>query len=132
MRRTDERVGMPDFDPDDINLAAFDYYSRLQRVREHILEHLGDPIGLQEAAEVACLSPAYFSAFFHEKTGVRFHEWHNYLRIERAKRLLEEHNHPITTLGYALGFQDLRTFERTFKRCVGKTPSDFKKSVRPS
>ena len=40
--------------------------------------------------------------------------------------------HTITDIAFAVGFQDLRTFERSFKKSTARTPRSFKASVRPS
>lgn len=37
----------------------------------------------------------------------------------------------VARVAFAVGFRDVRTFERAFKRCVGLTPSAYRASVRP-
>ena len=44
---------------------------------------------------------------------------------------MRSQDHSITEIAYAVGFRDLRTFERAFKRHTGQTPLSFKKSVAP-
>lgn len=111
---------------------AFAYYDRLQRVQQHIDQHLTDKISLKTAARIAGLEEKYFSAFFRAKTGICFKEWLTLLRIGRATEIMGTRNHSITYIALAVGFQDLRTFERAFKRCAGMTPRAFKRLVRPS
>ncbi len=112
-------------------LAAFQYYPRLHKVKEHVERHLSEDISLAAAAEVAGLEQKYFSTFFHAKTGVCFKGWLTHLRVNRAIELMRSRNHPITDIAFAVGFHDLRTFERAFKKHTGKTPRAYKKSVRP-
>ncbi|MCH8135663.1 MAG: helix-turn-helix transcriptional regulator [Proteobacteria bacterium] len=116
----------------DINIAAFEYYGRLGKVKRFVDEHYADPVSLKKAAEIACLEEKYFSVFFHAKTGVRFVDWIAWVRVAHAKDLLRRENKPISIIGEESGFFDLRTFERSFKKCTGMTPTDFRKSVRPS
>ena len=111
---------------------AFAYYRRLQKLKEHVEQHISDEISLATAAEIAGLEEKYFSAFFHAKTGVCFKDWLTCARIDRASDLMRKRNYSITEIALAVGFQELRTFERAFKRCTGMTPQAFKKSVRPS
>jgi AraC-like DNA-binding protein len=119
------------FDPTAINHRAFDYYSRLRRIREYVREHPEESISLRRAARISSLSEAYFSAFFHEKVGVRFRDWRAHQKILQAIALLESRNRTITEVAMGIGFSDLRTFERTFKRHTGLTPRQFKRVVRP-
>ncbi len=111
--------------------AVFVYYARLERLKRYVDQNLSEPITLQTAAEVAGLEQKYFSAFFQRKTGVGFREWLNRLRVRRAGALLEQNNLSITELAQEVGFQDLRTFERAFKKHKGMTPVAFKNTVRP-
>ncbi|MDH3597240.1 MAG: AraC family transcriptional regulator [Rhodospirillales bacterium] len=119
-------------EPDGARPQVFAYYKRLQRVKEHLDTHLSDKISLKTAAEIAGLEEKYFSTFFHTKTGICFTEWVTRVRIHRAMEIMRARNHTITQVALAVGFEDLRTFERAFKRCTGLTPWAFKRSVRPS
>jgi two-component system response regulator YesN len=120
------------FDAEQINEAAFSYYARLQRVRDYVEEHYTERLSLAEAAQVAGLSETYFSSFFHEKVGVCFTAWVTHFRVQQAIALIETQNISITEVAHSVGFRDLRTFERAFRRHMGMTPVAYKRSVRPS
>ena len=120
------------FDPQQINSDAFNYYARLQRVKAYVTKHIFDDVSLRHVASVAGLEHKYFSTFFHAKAGVPFKQWVSYLRVMRAKEMISNANLSITTVAFAVGFQDVRTFERTFKRITSMTPMQYKKSVRPA
>jgi AraC-like DNA-binding protein len=78
------------------------------------------------------MEETYFSSFFHQKTGVRFIEWLHHVRVERAMGLLSRTDQRVTDVAYEVGFCDLRTFERAFKRETNLTPRDFKKRYIPA
>ena len=118
--------------PDDARPRVFAYYNRLQRVKEHLDTHLSDRISLKTAAEIAGLEEKYFSTFFHAKTGICFTEWVTRVRVRRAMEMIKARNHSITNVAIAVGFQDLRTFERAFKRHTALTPRAFRGAVRPT
>jgi two-component system response regulator YesN len=118
------------FDPNQIRKGAFQYYARLERIKQHIEQNLSDHMSLEEAARIAGMERKYFSAFFHQKVGVCFRHWLMWVRINEAKRRMEARNHSITQIAFTTGFEDLRTFERAFKKCTGITPRDFKRSVQ--
>jgi AraC-like DNA-binding protein len=118
------------FDPNHINIGAFQYYSRLERIKLHLEQNYSDQMSLEKAARIAGMERKYFSAFFHQKVGVCFRHWLMWVRINEAKRQIEAKNHSITEVAHTTGFVDLRTFERAFKRCTGLTPRAFKNSLQ--
>ena len=53
------------------------------------------------------------------------------LRIERAKRLLEDNNLNISEVAFKTGFNSAAYFSRTFKTDVGLSPSQYRnKNIR--
>jgi len=110
-----------------INEVAFFFCPRLSKVKQHVEQNFSGPITLAQAAHVAGLEKTYFSKYFHERTGVCFKDWIGLMRIKRAIAMLMNHDYNITELAFAVGFQDLRTFERAFKKFVGVTPRECKR-----
>ena len=72
---------------------------------------------------MAGFSPAYFSRFFKEATGVRFVEYVNAFRANVARQLLLQNEHSITEIAYRAGFNSIETFNRVFKSVHGCAPS---------
>lgn len=114
-----------------MNEKAFDYYPQLKRVREYVEKHYTQAITLREASAVACMEMKYFSAFFRHKVGIPFRLWLTQFRVAKAMQAFQASNHSVTDVAFAVGFQDLSTFERAFRRHIGQTPLAFKKTVRP-
>ena len=119
------------FDPQKINSAAFNYFVSLRKLKQYVDEHFSESLSLQSAARIAGLEQRYFSAFFRSKTGVCFKGWIDHVRISRAIEIMKTRDDSITAIAFAVGFQDLRTFERTFRRCMGMTPRELQRSFRP-
>jgi two-component system, response regulator YesN len=111
---------------------TFAYYQSLAKIQTHVDGHIDQHLSLRAAAAIVGLEPKYFSTFFRNKTGLSFRRWLTMLRIGRAQYLLRQRNHSINDVAHAVGFRNLRTFERAFKENAGSTPRDFKKGVRPS
>ena len=98
-------------------------------VRESIAYMLTNPaerITLQTFAQRFGVTPAYFSRLFHGSTGIAFKQYLTDLRIECAKRMLEERELPIIDVGFECGFQTPSQFVRSFKARVGQTPSVYR------
>lgn len=58
--------------------------------------------------------------------GVSFRELVRQLRQEQATRLLADPRVSISEVAFLLGFSELSSFYRAFKRWSGKTPADFR------
>jgi AraC-like DNA-binding protein len=116
----------------EINWRSFEYYPSLDRIRRYTEEHYQEEIKLPCAAEIAGMEATYFSAFFRKKIGIRYTDWLGCLRVAHAIRLLKSRDQPIADIAQAVGFNDLRTFERAFKRVTHTTARRFKERVRPA
>lgn len=114
-----------------VNEAAFDYYQRLSRVHEFVMENYWQDLSLEAVAEVAAMEKTYFSTFFHEKVGVPFSSWLQYLRISKALGLMGSGDYSVTEVATRVGFDNLTTFRRTFKKWTNLTPAAFRKMARP-
>jgi len=108
-------------------LDPFKYNRHLRHTKRYVEDHLTEPIGLANVAHEVGLSPAYFSAYFHKATGVRFGDWLSCQRITRAKQLLRERDQPIYQIAVDVGFGSVSAFERAFKKYEGMSPSTFRK-----
>lgn len=70
-----------------VNEAAFSYYRRLRRVRDHLTSHLSEAFTLSQGASIAWMASASFSRFFKAKVGVPFTVWVKHVRITASGNL---------------------------------------------
>jgi len=117
------------FDASKINHRQFSYDSRLERVNRFVEQRYVEPLPLGRVAQIAGLEKSYFSKYFHEKTGVCYHDWLHWIRVGHAIELMNARELSITQIGFAVGYRDLRTFERAFVRCTGQCPNIMKKKI---
>ena len=71
-----------------------------------------------------------FSSIFKNYTGETFIEALTKKRMEKAKVLLEHGNLKTYEIAAAVGYSDAHYFSITFKKIVGKTPTEYAKEVR--
>lgn len=95
---------------------------RILRAVSYINSHLDRPIGLEDVAEVAYLSPGRFRHLFVEQTGTPLRPYILWRRFLRAFDLVVA-GEPISTAAYAGGFADAAHFTRTCRRMFGFPPS---------
>jgi AraC family transcriptional regulator, transcriptional activator of pobA len=94
----------------------------------HLSNHLHEPLSIEEAAKICCLSPNYFCFVFKRATGKTFTEYINVLRIHEAERLLRTNRYTVQQVAHMVGYSNLTYFGRVFKKLKNATPSVFIKS----
>ena len=100
------------------------------RVAAYIEEHLAENISLAALATLAGLSSYHFSRAFRQSFGMPPHRYHLAKRIERAKCMLANMSLSVTEIGAHLGFSETSAFTSTFRRIAGRSPSEFRRSLR--
>ena len=80
------------------------------------------------AGEVG-LSRSAFSDLFKKSLGLPLHAYVINSRILTAQRLLKSTNSPISNIANELGFSTMPHFITTFKRVIGMTPYELRKSI---
>ena len=82
-------------------------------------------------AAVVGLNPYHFARQFRAATGLPPHQYVIARRVERAKLLLEgDSESPWAEVAAGVGFADQSQFTHHFKRAVGVTPGQFRRSAR--
>ena len=99
-----------------------------KRVLDHVSEHFGQTIVLDDLAGVAGLSPSHFSRLFKETIGQRPMQFVTRYRIEQAKRRLADLQRSLVDIALECGFADQAHFSRVFKQVEGVTPSAFRQN----
>jgi YesN/AraC family two-component response regulator len=104
-------------------------HPNIRRALAFMSEHFAEPISLANVAREAGLSRFHFCRLFHHEIGVPFHEHLHDLRVHRAKTLLADRYLRVSEVAYAVGFNDLSHFDRTFRKMVGRSPSEYRASL---
>lgn len=73
-------------------------------------------------------SKSYLCKLFKEQTGETLMNCFNRLKIEEAKRMLQQSNQSVTNISESLGFRELKYFDAIFKRFTGMTPVIYRNS----
>ncbi len=98
----------------------------IERMVEYINNHLQDNVSLNDLASLCHLTPSYVSRLFKENLEIGFVEYINTLRISRAKKLLKETKITVEQIGFQVGFNNVRSFMRTFKQYENITPGQYR------
>jgi AraC family transcriptional regulator len=98
----------------------------VERVIQKMHMHLCEPLALEDMADIACLSPYYFSRVFHQVVGIPPVEFLATLRIDRAKQLLLTTSLSITDICFEVGYVGLGSFTTRFTQLVGVSPRQLR------
>lgn len=83
-------------------------------------------LSLAGLAEEMHMNPTYVSNHFKAMFGKSPILLHREIKIAKAKSLLESHKMNITEISEWLGFNDIQTFTRLFKKYTGISPQQYK------
>lgn len=81
---------------------------------------------LEDAATQTGLSKFYFARQFRNCTGHTYWDYISQIRLKKASQLLVETDDAICKIALACGFHDLSSFNRSFKKNIGCTPSEYR------
>jgi len=102
---------------------------QVKRVVTYMRSRMEEEIGLDELAAVVHLSRFHFCTAFKKATGRNPHETLTMMRIARAKELLADPDMPVTEIGLCVGYQTPSSFAASFRKTVGMSPSDFRRTL---
>jgi len=89
-------------------------------------------VTVAELAGRAGLGERTFLRRFTRATGMTPMEYHQRLRVARARELLELTTDTVETVAATIGYEDAGGFRRTFKRIVGLSPGEYRRRFAPA
>ncbi len=101
-----------------------------EKLIEEILEFIhknafNSNMGISFIAEKFNLCESYFSHIFKETVGVKFSNYVEKLRIEEACKLIKLKKWNLEEISRMVGYTNVKTFRRAFKRVKGYLPSEM-------
>ncbi len=103
----------------------------LDDAREFLRTTATTGVRLDQAAAVAYMSPFHFHRSFARTFGETPHRFVTRHRIDHAKALLAGTDLTVLEVCLAVGFSSVGTFSRRFTALVGRSPTDYRRGVRP-
>ena len=120
----------------DLNGAAFQVTDEKQdmvyRIIKYLYSNYDHKVSLQDISEQEYMSMFYLSHKFKDITGVSFRDWLNFVRVEKAEKLLLETSEPITEIAYQCGFSDVRYFNKHFVKWYKISPVKYRQLFKES
>jgi AraC family transcriptional regulator len=91
----------------------------LARLRDHVLAHLDESIGVDTLANIAGRSPFHFTRVFAQSVGMTPHRYVVRLRLRRAIELVREGRLSLAEIAVSTGFADQSHLSRWVRRVHG-------------
>lgn len=102
--------------------------ARIAAAMEYTLANL-ERATLEGAAAVAALSPRQFRRRFSAESGIVWRQFHHQARMLRAMELLAAPQASVTEVAYAVGFNSLSAFAKSFCRFTGQAPNEYRRGA---
>ncbi|MEU5380691.1 GlxA family transcriptional regulator [Streptomyces sp. NPDC002387] len=104
----------------------------LREVQQWITEHPGDDLCVESLAARARLSPRHFARAFRAETGTTPGRFVDRVRLEHARRLLEDTADGVEEISRASGYGTPEAMRRAFVKALGAAPAEYRRRFRPA
>ncbi|MFF4182596.1 GlxA family transcriptional regulator [Streptomyces sp. NPDC001691] len=104
----------------------------LRELQRWIAEHPDGDLSVAALAQRASLSPRHFARAFHAETGITPGRYVERVRLEHARRLLEESQGSVQEVSRAAGYGTPEAMRRAFVKTLGTAPAEYRRRFRPA
>lgn len=94
--------------------------------KAYIEAHSAEKFSLPELAGALYVNGSYLLRTFKAQTGQTLLWYHNHVRCERAKALLDHSHMSVSSVGAEVGFVSSAHFSHIFKKMTGMTPTEYR------
>lgn len=92
-------------------------------VKEHYKE---TDFNASSVSEYLSMNMSYLSKYFKAHTGIGLYDYINRVRINEAKRIIAISTLPVSRIAQDVGFENINTFIRVFKKYENVTPGTYR------
>ena len=102
----------------------------LHELQAWMMEHLAQPLSVAALADRVAMSPRNFARLFAQEVGTTPGRYLLRLRVEAARRLLEQTDRSTGQVATAVGFRSPDVLRRAFLRLLGTPPVRYRQHFR--
>ncbi|THA70964.1 GlxA family transcriptional regulator [Streptomyces sp. A0958] len=99
----------------------------LREVQHWITEHPGADLSVEALAARARLSPRHFARAFRTETGTTPGRYVDRVRLEHARRLLEDTTDGVAGIARSCGYGTPEAMRRAFVKALGTAPAEYRR-----
>lgn len=101
----------------------------LDEVLYYIHRNYRENLKLETIAPLFGYSSSYLGKIFNKKLGINFNTYVDNVRIEEAKKLLEENTLKVYEIAEQVGYSNVDYFHKKFKKVTGTSPAEYRKNL---
>jgi transcriptional regulator GlxA family with amidase domain len=113
-------------------LQDYEHEHIAQKMQTVIKGHLHEKLDMNQVADQMHMSTRNFTRVFHKQTGMPPAKFIEKLRVEAARKYLEDTDISIERIAEKCGLGGLVNMRRTFLRHLMTTPSDYRRAFQTS
>lgn len=113
-------------------LPAYENSNIAHKLYGWINENLAQPLDVTRMADYLNMSTRNLTRVFHKQTGLSPAKFIEKLRVEMARKYLEDTDVSLENIAEKCGLSNLVSMRRTFLRHLMVTPSDYRRAFRTS
>lgn len=102
----------------------------LARVHRYVSEHMSEALSIDDLANAAAVSRRTLSRVFAKHANVTPAVYVEQVRVDSARKLLEESDAPLKTVAFECGFHSASHMRTTFSRRLSVTPQQYRLRFR--
>lgn len=113
-------------------MDEFDDYKNKEKINiaiQYIREHYKNDLNMAVVSNYISMNYSLFSLSFKQYTGMNFVNYLKKIRVDEAKRLLEETDEKIIGISQMVGYENEKHFMKIFKSVCGVSPSEYRKNM---
>ncbi len=104
----------------------------LREVQRLVVENVAGDHSVEAMAAHAHMSARHFARAFAAETGVTPARYVERVRLEAARRRLEDGSQPVASIASACGFGTAETMRRVFLRTLDVGPAEYRRRFQPT
>lgn len=108
------------------NKISQESHGYIQKAILYLEQHYHESISIPQIADHVGISPIYLTKLFKLSTGKTLSEYLNFYRNQRSLELLVHTNNTINEISAKVGYSDVRSYIRFFKKFYQMTPGKYR------
>lgn len=120
----------PDKTQEEMEIQNADNLERIRTVLEYMNQHYAEEIRADMFTKISGLSETHLRRIFREYMNASLMDYLNLVRISKSCQLLTKTNESIGTIALDVGFLNVSTYLRNFKKVTGSSPHQWRMETR--
>jgi AraC-like DNA-binding protein len=110
--------------------TRMEIYRRLNEAKDYIDSCFNEDITLDDLSNISLMSPFHLLRQFKKNYGITPHQYLMNCRLEQAKRNILTTDKSLTDICFMIGFKDMSSYSKLFKRKYGLSPQQYRHTFR--